>query len=123
MSDSKSEDDLRLNQVKNILYLDGDDDDQMLSSYVKAANSFVSNAIGPKVEKFCEDPNVFSLFNTAVVSLAATYYQNRLALSDTQTYQVDLTVNSIIGQLRGMYNSFEERDSNADGNKPAQSFN
>ena len=59
----------------------------------------------------------------AVMSLAATYYQNRLALSDTQTFPIDLTVNSIIGQLRGLYAEIVEDkggDTDADANKPAQ---
>ena len=33
-------------RVKDVLYLDGDDDDVLLSSYVHAAFSFVHSAIG-----------------------------------------------------------------------------
>ena len=111
-------------RVKNVLYLDGNDDDPLLSSYVRAAYAFVHNAIGKDVNDFYADTNVDSLVNTAVVSLAATYFQNRLALSDTQTFPIDLTVNSIIGQLRGMRNSFEERgDDSETTDKSAQSSN
>lgn len=111
-------------RVKNVLYLDGDDDDPLLSSYVLAAYAFVHNAIGEDVNGFYADVNVASLVNTAIVSLAATYYQNRLALSDTQTFPIDLTVDSIIGQLRGMRNSFEEKgDDSETTDKPTQSSN
>lgn len=124
MSDSNSTLDPCINQVKNILYLDGNDDDQLLSSYVIAADAFVHNAVGEDVNGFYADSAVKALMATAIESLAATYYQNRLALSDTQTFAVDLTLDSIIGQLRGMRNGFEEKsDSNADANKPAQSSN
>lgn len=111
-------------RVKDVLYLDGDDDDFLLSSYVRAAFSFVHSAIGEDVNGFYEDTNVDSLVMMSVVSLAATYFQNRLSLSDTQTFPIDLTVNSIIGQLRGIRNTFEEKgDSNEATDKPAQSSN
>ena len=113
-----------VDRVKDVLYLDGNEDDVLLSSYVLAANSFVHNAIGQDVNGFYSEPSVSALVSTAVISLAATYFQNRLSLSDTQTFPIDLTVNSIIGQLRGMRNTFEERnDSSETTDKPAQSSN
>lgn len=113
-----------VDRVKDVLYLDGNEDDVLLSSYVLAANSFVRNAIGQNVNGFYSEPSVSALVSTAVISLAATYFQNRLSLSDTQTFPIDLTVNSIIGQLRGMRNTFEEKGDNSETtDKPAQSSN
>ena len=113
-----------VDRVKDVLYLDGNEDDVLLSSYVLAANSFVHNAIGQDVNGFYSVPSVSALVSTAVISLAATYFQNRLSLSDTQTFPIDLTVNSIIGQLRGIRNTFEEKsDSSETTDKPAQSSN
>lgn len=113
-----------VDRVKDVLYLDGNEDDVLLSSYVLAANSFVHNAIGQDVNGFYGEPSVSALVSTAVISLAATYFQNRLSLSDTQTFPIDLTVNSIIGQLRGMRNTFEEKGDNSETtDKPAQSSN
>ena len=113
-----------VDRVKDVLYLDGNEDDVLLSSYVRVAFSFVHNAIGEDVNGFYEDTNVNSLVMMATVSLAATYFQNRLSLSDTQTFPIDLTVNSIIGQLRGMRNTFEEKGDNSEtADKPAQSSN
>ena len=113
-----------VDRVKDVLYLDGNEDDVLLSSYVLAANSFVHNAIGQDINGFYSEPSVSVLVSTAVISLAATYFQNRLSLSDTQTFPIDLTVNSIIGQLRGMRNTFEEKsDSSETTDKPAQSSN
>lgn len=115
--------DSRVEEVKNILYLDGDDDNQLLNMYVTAADSFVRNAIGDDVNGFYNDSGVKSLVETAVTSLAATYYQNRLALSDTQTYPVDMTVNSIIGQLRSLRDTFEEGEGDENTGKSTQSSN
>ena len=97
-------------RVRDMLYLDDDSDDMLLNSYIKAAQSFVHNAIGDDVNGFYDDSRVVSLVDIAVMSLAGTYYQNRLALSDVQTYTIDLTVNSIIGQLRGLRDSFAEKE-------------
>ena len=111
-------------RVKKVLYLDGNDDDPLLSSYVRAAYAFVHNAVGDDVNEFYSDTYVSSLVEMATVSLAATYFQNRLSLSDTQTFPIDLTVNSIIGQLRGIRNTFEEKgDHSETTDKPAQSSN
>ncbi|MCH5384693.1 DNA packaging protein [Limosilactobacillus reuteri] len=117
MSDETTSLDKLVPRVREMLYLDDDSDDQLLNSYVKAATSFIHNAIGEDVNGFYDDSRVVSLVEIAVMSLAGTYYQNRLALSDTQTYPVDLTVNSIIGQLRGIRTTFEEKGDEDNGKK------
>lgn len=106
-----------VSRVRDMLYLDDDSDDQLLDSYIKAAQAFVHNAVGEDVNGFYEDTGVSSLVTLAVMSLAGTYYQNRLALSDVQAYQVDLTMNSIIGQLRGIRNTFAEKEKSDDNGK------
>lgn len=122
MSDETPSLDKLVPRVREMLYLDDDSDDQLLNSYVKAATSFIHNAIGEDVNGFYDDSRVVSLVDIAVMSLAGTYYQNRLALSDTQTYPIDLTVNSIIGQLRGLRNSYdEESDKNETSDQSAES--
>lgn len=110
MSDDKQQLDPRVAEVRGMLYLDDDSDDGLLSRYVKAADAFVRNAIGD-ADGFYADPRVKDLFAEAVEALAATYFENRLSLSDTQAYPVDLTVNSVIAQLRGIYDVYtEEQD-------------
>lgn len=118
MADEK---DNLVEKVKEILYLDGDQDDQLVQGYVDAAKAFVQGAIGDD-DSFYQLPDVKPLFESAVTALAATYYQYRLSLSDTQTYPVDLTVNSIIGQLRGRY-AEKVGDHSETTSKPAQSSN
>ncbi|MFT8867924.1 head-tail connector protein [Liquorilactobacillus nagelii] len=96
------------NKFKGAFHVDGTDDDPLIAGYISTASSFVQNAVGEDTDgKFYSDSRVSTLFDTAVLSLAGTYYQYRLALSDVQTYSVDLTVNSIIGQLRGLYDLIE----------------
>lgn len=99
--------------LKAVLYLDGDDEDALLQSYIDAADQFVIGAVGDEVPAFWDDSKVIMLHDLAVKSLAATYYQYRLSMSDTQTYQIDMTVNSILGQLRGRYASAKEAQDEA----------
>lgn len=101
--------------------MDGDQDDQLVQGYLDAAKAFVKGAIGDD-DSFYRLPDVKPLFESAVTALAATYYQYRLSLSDTQTYPVDLTVNSIIGQLRGRY-AEKAGDNSETTSKPTQSSN
>ncbi|MBD8087944.1 phage head-tail connector protein [Limosilactobacillus sp. c11Ua_112_M] len=118
MADS---DDKMLNEIKGLLYLDGSADDGLLKGYIAAADQFIKNAVGDN-QDFYEKANVRPLFENAVKALAATYYQYRLALSDTQTFPIDLTVNSIIGQLRGRYD-LEVGDNDETSDQPAQPSN
>ena len=52
--------------------------------------------------------NVKYLFDTAVIALTSTYFTYRVALNETLTYPINLTLNSIIGQLRGLYATYSD---------------
>lgn len=89
-------------QVMLALNLDETDDTNLIDAYIKTAELFVKNAVG-NADGFFEQDNVKSLYDTAVLALASSYYTYRVALTDTMTYPIDLTLNSVIGQLRGLY--------------------
>lgn len=97
-----------IDDLKAVLYLDGNDEDALLQSYIDAADQFVIGAVGDEMPAFWNDSKVAVLHDLAVKSLAASYYQYRLNLSDVQVYQIDMTVNSILGQLRGRYAQAKE---------------
>lgn len=86
-------------RLKLSLRIDGNLDDELLDAYIRAAESYIKNAVGAD-ENFYADND---LFDVAVVALASSYYTERTALSSTQLYPVNLTLNSIIGQLRGKF--------------------
>lgn len=88
--------------------VDGTDDDTLIAGYISSAQNYVQNAIGEDIDgNFYSDPRVASLFDTAVMALAGTYYYYRMSLADTKSFEIDLTVNSIIGQLRGLWDELE----------------
>lgn len=90
------------NQVMLALNLDETDDTNLIDAYIKTAELFVKNAVG-NADGFFEQEHVEPLYDTAVLALASSYYTYRVALTDTMTYPIDLTLNSVIGQLRGLY--------------------
>lgn len=103
-------DDLKLN-----LRIDGNEDDTILQTELNASVSFVKNAIcggDNDTDAFFERVDVQPLFDNAVLALASTYYENRVSVSELQTYTIDAPLNSIIGTLRGIYDVNEEVDDN-----------
>ena len=101
-------------RVISALNLDESDDLSLLPLYLKSANTYVINAIGKEIEgyPFYTLEEVESEFETAVIALTGTYYTYRIAVTDTQSYQMDYTLNSIVGQLRGLYASYLEEVEN-----------
>lgn len=93
-------------RLKLSLRIDGNLDDELLDAYIRAAESYIKNAVGAD-ENFYADND---LFDVAVVALASSYYTNRTALSNTQTYTINMTLNSIIGQLRGQWSEVSKNE-------------
>lgn len=114
---------VKVSDVGNMMNLDIDDSDTLMSAYIDAAEHYVKNAVGTDIATFYTDDStsVPALFKVAVMSLAGTYYQYRIAMSDTQTYDIGLTLNSIIGQLRGLYAQVYEEAHPDDQTNPTQS--
>lgn len=101
-------------EVASALNLDESDDKTLLSIYLDSAINFIKNAIGQEVGDvaFYTKDEVAKLFDTATIALTGTYYTYRIAVTDTQSYQMDYTLNSIVGQLRGKYASYVEEVEN-----------
>ena len=89
-------------QVMLALNLDETDDTNLIDAYITTAETYIKHAVG-HADGFFEQANVKPLYDTAVLALASSYYTYRVALADTMTYPIDLTLNSVIGQLRGLY--------------------
>ncbi|MCC6111949.1 head-tail connector protein [Lactiplantibacillus plantarum] len=94
-----------LETLKSSLRIDGNDDDELLQGYLSAATSYIEQAIGDdnSVPGFYEMEDVNDLFETAVYALAGSYWTYRTSITAIAVNPVDLVVDSIIGQLRGLY--------------------
>ena len=106
-----------LETLKSSLRIDGDDDEKLLKGYLSAATSYIKQAIGDEnsVPGFYEMEDVKDLFETAVYALAGSYWYYRTSITSNTVNPVDLVVDSIIGQLRGLYSQKQgEVDDNGD---------
>lgn len=105
-----------LTTLKLSLRVDGSDDDDILNRNLIAAESYVKGAIGETgslMKDFYELPETQTLYETAVIAIASSYYTYRSASMTGRVNNVDLTSNSIIAQLRGKYNRiYQERIEN-----------
>ncbi|KAF0341456.1 head-tail connector protein [Pediococcus acidilactici] len=106
-----------LETLKSSLRIDGDDDDELLKGYLSAAASYIKQAIGDdnSVPGFYEMKDVSNLFETAVYALAGSYWYYRTSITSNAVNPVDLVLDSIIGQLRGLYNQKQD-EVNDNGN-------
>lgn len=78
---------------KRALYLDGNDEDQLINEYLMNAKAYVQNAVSPT-----EDLTKYDQYTFAVQMLAQFWYQNRGIDMAKTPYQVV----SMIQQLRGL---------------------
>ena len=93
--------------IMQTLNLDETDDTALIPAYIESAQRYIVNAVGSD-NKFFDLESVESLYDTAVIALTSSYFTYRVALTDTVTYPINLTLNSIIGQLRGLYATYSE---------------
>lgn len=100
---------VELEDFKNSQRIDTDTDDSLIKGYLLAAVSFLKNAIGTDDSQntFYTRDDVTDLFDTATQALAGAYYQQRSSLSNTSIVVVDLVTNSIIDQLRAMWEDWQ----------------
>lgn len=98
-----------LDTFKNSQRVDNDEDDSLLQGYLDAAKSYAINSIGSDDDNntFYTRSDVSALFDTLVQALAGAYYSQRAALSESSVVPVTLVSDSIINQLRSMWNEWQ----------------
>ncbi|MGK9295864.1 head-tail connector protein, partial [Melissococcus plutonius] len=86
--------------------IDDTTDDEILKRNLDAASNYMKQAIGEEdelMQDFYRLSTIKSLFETAVIALASTYYVYRVSVQISAINQVDPISTSIVGQLRTMY--------------------
>lgn len=84
---------IQTENLKRALYIDTDDDDDLIRSYIKAAMAYVQKAVDDDA-----DLTKYQQYDFAVQMLAQFWYQNRGIDMKQTPYQVV----SMIQQLRGL---------------------
>ncbi len=94
---------MELSTLKQHLRIFHNSEDDLILMYLGFAEAEIKDSVSTsptRNESFFED-NV--VFNRAVIMLTAHYYENRVAYSDIQTYEVNDSTTSAIQKLRGAY--------------------
>lgn len=94
-----------LDELKEYLRIDGDDEDRSLLSFVSAAQIFLENAGVKQPSDYylnIDEKDVFAQHRLAIMILATHYYENRIAYSSGNKYSNSLPygLESMILQLK-----------------------
>lgn len=87
---------LTVEDIKNNLRIDYDEDDQYIGMLLEGAKMFVLGTLD--LDTLPVDPRV----DTVVFMLVALWYENRVVSASQGTTQVPFTITSMIHQLRGL---------------------
>lgn len=80
-----------LNELKNSLHINVNDDDQLLTDYINSASQYLKNACN-------NDMSSDDRFKFIVIELAVLYYQNRGVLTSVKDFPYSLRC--VINQLK-----------------------
>lgn len=88
---------MQLEEIKNFLSIDFDDDDMMLHHMQEAAEEYIKNSVG---QVDTDNP----LYKHALTVLVGHWYDNReLTRARSNSYPIPHSFQSIIHQLRSCY--------------------
>ncbi|MBL1008675.1 MAG: phage gp6-like head-tail connector protein [Escherichia coli] len=87
---------LTVEDIKNNLRIDYDEDDQYIGMLLEGAKMFVLGTLD--LDTLPVDPRV----DTVVFMLVALWYENRVVSAAQGTTQVPFTITAMIHQLRGL---------------------
>ncbi len=87
---------LTVEEIKNNLRIDYDEDDNYLEMLLNAAEMFIVGAI--ELDTLPKDPRT----DVLLFMLVSLWYENRVPATNTMQQQVPFTINAMIHQLRGL---------------------
>ena len=100
-----------LDEIKNALKIDTDDDDVEVSRAAQAAIAYIKGAIGnDKPSFYTQESDTVDLINLAILQLADHYYTARSATVSGNLREYDLGFTSLILQLKASYLLFVEEE-------------
>lgn len=98
-----------LEKVKLSLRLDDDEDDTLVTSLIRAAQKDIKSQVGEQIKGFFDNNDVF---DAAVILEVTHLYNHRDAVSDQQTYEVPMTLYSLINSMKDDYRYQLEKQNN-----------
>lgn len=87
---------LTVDNIKNNLRIDYDEDDQYVGMLLEASKTFILGTL--ELESLPVDPRV----DTVLFMLVSLWYENRVVATSALQQEVPFTITAMIHQLRGL---------------------
>ena len=95
---------MELNEIKQYLRIDGDEDNELLSSLYLATKSYIENATGITEDMAQENGKLKELYNLTNKILLAHWYENRVPqMTGSNFHKLDFSLESLFLQLEAEY--------------------
>lgn len=95
---------LTLDRFKLYAHIDHADEDELIESLIRAADTAVRDMTGKEPPSDSDE-----LFDTAVLQLTAHWYENRTPVTDTSVTQVPFTVQTLLNHI-AMSSRYPEKE-------------
>lgn len=95
---------MQLKEIKEYLRIDGDEDNELLSSLYVATKSYIENATGITEDMARENEKISGLYNLTNKILLTHWYENRMPQTmSTHLHKLDFSLDSLFLQLEAEY--------------------
>ncbi len=98
---------MELNELKEYLRVDGDEDDNLISSLFITTKLYIENATGITKE-IAEKRNILELYNLTVKILLSHWYENRLPEYTGYKHEFNFGLTSLFLQLEAEYLKYKK---------------
>lgn len=103
---------MELNELKEYLRIDGEDEDITLSSLLLAAKSYIKNGTGLE-ENMIKDNETLELYKLCIKILVTHWFENRaIETTGPNFHKLSFSVDSILLQLEAEYLKIKRGESN-----------
>lgn len=95
---------MELNEVKEYLRVDGEEEDNLITSLLLASQSYIENGTGIKIDDVERNKNLKPLYNLATKLLVSHWYENRTTeITGPNFHKLNFSLESLFLQLEAEY--------------------
>lgn len=107
--------DQELSTIKQSLRVEEDSDNGLIRALILAARKDIIGQVGSKFDDFYDHDERFAV---AVLMEVSHFYENRHAVSSTETYEVPMSLSYLINSMKDDYRLRLEEQNNGEESQP-----
>lgn len=101
---------MELNEIKEYLRVDGEEDDSLISSLFVSTKKYIENATGV-TEEIARNREILEVYNLTVKILLSHWYENRIPeIAGSKPHELNFSLTSLFLQLEAEYLKCKEDD-------------